>query len=275
MADQIVDSINPSGPSADSILKKLPTKRIDAAITAAAQSGIPEQGEQTGGYNPTYAHFSHLPLLPLYSQAQNDILVKQQAVKTRRVEHMDANDPDKLLSGSQKATLSVVGHLSGGANVVSVKRWERRLVGAGVVTAGKLIAQDKLIVFTRWTMPTMQGTPWFVDVVEHRFLDNSSKSSKLGGNVVMLKAGLASVNAKKDSKVMLKLLKTEAKGLKSQKLWKKVWNFDPCEMVTFVGEDGKEVPMEIVVRLQRACSSLEAQEVQKRFSKQWVVPALQ
>ena len=42
---------------------------------------------------------------------------------------MDATDPDKLLSGSQKATLSVMGHLSGGANIVSVKRWERRLVG--------------------------------------------------------------------------------------------------------------------------------------------------
>ena len=273
MADQIVDSITPSGPSADSILKKLPTKRIDAAITAAAASGIPEQGEQTGGYTPTYAHFSHLPLLPLYSQAQNDILVKQQAIKDRRVGHMDANDPDKLLTGSEKATLKVMGHLSGGANVVSVKRWERRLVGAGVVTAGKLMEQHKLIVFTRWTMPTMQGTPWFVDVTEHRFLDGSG--SKMGGNVVMLKAGLAPSNAKKDGKVTLKLLKTEAKGLKSQKLWTKRWNFDPCEMVTFVGDDGKEVPMEIVVRLQRPCSTLEAQEVQKRFSKQWVVPVLQ
>ena len=188
---------------------------------------------------------------------------------------MDANDPDKLLSGSQKATLSVMSHLSGGANVVGVKRWERRLVGAGVVTANKLMEQHKLIVFTRWTMPTVQGTPWFVDVVEHRFLDNSSNSSKMGGNVVMLKAGLASSNAKKDGKVTLKLLKTDAKGLKSQKLWTKRWNFDPCEMVTFVGDDGKEVPMEIVVRLQRPCSSLEAMEVQKRFSKQWVVPVLQ
>ena len=67
MADQIVDSMTFSGPSPISILNKLPTKRIDAAITAAAVSGIPERGEQSGGYTPTYAHFSHLPLLPLYS----------------------------------------------------------------------------------------------------------------------------------------------------------------------------------------------------------------
>ena len=272
MADQIVDSVTFSGPSPISILNKLPTKRIDAAITAAAESGFPGQGNLTGGYTPSYAHFSHLPLLPLYSQAQNDLLVKQQAIKDRRVEQMDANDPDKLLSGSQKATLSVMGHLSGGANIVGVKRWERRLKGASVVTANRMMEQHKLIVFTRWTMMPMQGTPWFVDVLEHRFLDHSSK---MGGNVVMLKAGLASSGARKDINGTLNLLKTDAKGLKSQKLWTKRWNFDPCEMITFIGEDGKEVPMEIVVRLQRTCSLLEAQEVQKRFSKQWVVPVLQ
>ena len=180
---------------------------------------------------------------------------------------MDANDPDKLLSVAFWLPLSVMGHLSGGAYIVGVKRWERRLKGASVVTSNRMMEQHKLIVFTRWTMTLMQGTPWFVDVLD--------QSSKMGGNVVMLKAGLASSSAKKDSKVTLQLLKTDTKGLKSQKLWTKHWNFHPCEMVTFIGDDGKEVPMEIVVRLQRTCSSLEAQEVQKRFSKQWVVPVLQ
>ena len=121
MADQFLDSGPSSGPSPISLLNKIPTKRIDAAITAAAQADIPQQGEQTGGYTPSYSHFSHLPLLPLYSQAQNDILFKHQALKNRKVELMDANDPDKLLSSSQKATLSVMGHLSGGANIVGVK----------------------------------------------------------------------------------------------------------------------------------------------------------
>ena len=103
----------------------------------------------------------------MYSQAQNDLLVKQQAIKNQRVEQMDANDPDKLLSGSQKATLSVMGHLSGGANIVGVKRWERRLKGASVVTSNRMMEQHRLIVFTRWTITLMQGTPWFVDVLEH------------------------------------------------------------------------------------------------------------
>lgn len=272
MADQIVNSVTSSGPSPISMLNRLPTKRIDAAIAAAAESGIPEQGEQTGGYTPTYAHLSHLPLLPLYSQAQHDLLAKQQARKELLVKRMDATDPDKLLSGSQKATLSVIGFLSGGGSIVGAKRWERRLVGANVITTNKMMEQHKLVVFTRWTIPTMQGTPWFVDVLEHRFLD---PSGKMGGNVVMLKAGLAPSSTKKDSKITLKLLKTNAKGLKSQKLWTKRWNFDPCEGVTFISDDGKEVPMEIVARLQRACGTLEAHEVQKRFEKQWVVPVLE
>ena len=40
MADPLVDSITSSGPSPISILNKLSTKRIDAAITAAAESDI-------------------------------------------------------------------------------------------------------------------------------------------------------------------------------------------------------------------------------------------
>ncbi len=54
-----------------------------------------------------------------------------------------------------------------------------------------------------------------------------------------------------------------------------VVEFDPCEVVLFVGDDGRGIPMGIVVRLRRTCSSLEGQEVQKRFAKQWVVPVLQ
>jgi hypothetical protein len=273
MADLIVDSVSSSGTSPFSFLNKLPTKRIDAAISAAAETGIPEQGEQTGGYTPTYAHLSHLPLFPLYSQAQHDILAKQQAIKETHVKEMDANDPDKLLSGSQKGFLSVMGLLSGGAGIVSAKRWERRLIGARVVTSNKFMEQNILIVFTRWIMPTTQGTPWFVDVLEHQFLKSNSK--KTSGSTVLLKVGLTPSGPKQDSKVTLKLLETDTKGLKSQKLWTKRSKSGPCEAVTFIGDDGKEVPMEIVARLQRACSMLESQEVWKRFDKQWVVPVLQ
>jgi hypothetical protein len=280
MADQLVDSIAPTdlSPSPWSILNKMPTKRLDAAISRAAEQGIPEQGAQLGGYAPQHQHLSHIPLFPLYSQEQQQLLARQQTNKERLVKHMDKNDPDKNLTSGQKMFMNVMGHVSGGANIVSMKRWERRLQGANVIGTNSLMKQNKLVVFTRWAVPALpggecQGATWFVDVLEHRILDTAwgSTANKMGGNVVMLKMGIQESVAKK---VNLQLLKTEAKGLKTQKTWTKRINYDPCDAITFVGES-QILAMEIVARIQRACSSLEAHEIQKRFDKQWLVPVVQ
>ncbi|ETI29507.1 hypothetical protein G647_01960 [Cladophialophora carrionii CBS 160.54] len=283
MADTFVDPTATSDQSPWSILNKLPTKRIDAAITRAAQAGIPEQAGQTGGYAPGYLHLSHIPLFPLYSAGQHELLAKEQKRKESIVKNMDATDPDKNLTGGQKAFLSVLGHVTGGGSIVSAKRWERRLEGASVWTSNNLMQQNKLVVFTRWAVPSPPGqragsVPWFVDVIEHRFLDtatgdNGSTLKRMGGNVVMLKVGIGGgiAHAKK---VTLQLLKTEAKGLKTQKTWTKRLNFEPCEAMTFVG-DSEILAMEIVARVQRACSSVEAMEIQKRFDKEWMVPLMQ
>jgi hypothetical protein len=270
MAEDMIDAACSNGPSFLSVLNKLPTKRIDAAITKAREADIPEQGEQTGGYNYVYSHLSHLPLFPLYSDKQHDMLAEKQKRKQRVAENMDRSDPDKLLTGTQKATLSVLGLVSGGGGIVSAKRWERRLVGASVVTTQMHLEQNKLIVFTRWTVPSSSGQNVFVDVLEHRFLNTDSKIAKLGGNGVSLKVGMS-----KDSKVTLKLLKSEAKGLKGQKTWNKTLNKEPCEAIVFVGTDGKEVAMEMVERVQRASTTTEVMEMIKRFDKEWMVPVLQ
>ena len=134
--------------------------------------------------------------------------------------------------------------------------------------------QNQCVVFTRWTVQIVRGTPWFVDVVELRLFESFTKSSAVH---VTLKAGHAPSNTRKDkdNKITLKLLKTETKGLKSRRSWTKRRNSDSCESVTFVDDGGEEVPMEIVARIQRACSQLEAFEFGKRFRKQWVVPVLQ
>jgi hypothetical protein len=268
MADQILNSGSSSNPL--SPLNKLPTKQIDARIRQVADSGPVEQGEQTGGFNPAYTHLSHLPLLSLYSDAQTNIMVRQQAGKEQRVRHMDANDPDKLLTGGEKAFLNSVGHLTGASSAVGVKRWERRLVGAGLVTKDNLMQQTQLVVFTRWTVPNAQGTPWFVDV-----LDFTMSNYGMTNNSVKLIPGLRPSNNKKDGKVTLKLLGTEAKAIKSQKVWSKRYSKELCNAITFVNDEGQEVAMEIVARVQRNCSVHEGREVQARFKKGWKVPLLQ
>ena len=62
--------------------------------------------------------------------------------------------------------------------------------------------------------------------------------------------------------------------MKTQKAWVKRLNFEHCESIVFVG-DGEIVAMEIVARIQRACSTVEGVEIQKRFQKEWLGPLLQ
>lgn len=268
-----------SGSSPWSILNKLPTKRIDAAITRARSAEMPAQGVQSGGYAPKFQHLSHIPLLELYSDEQHRVLARQQTRKDRLIEEMDRTDPDKNLTKGQKVFLSVLGHATGAGGMVSAKRWERRLVGANVYTNNMLMQQNKLIVFTRWTVALPPGSPqaaapWFVDVLEHRFHhDSTSRLKSMGGNAVTLKVGIGgSISGQK--KINLRLLQTEARGLKTQQKWSKNMNYDPCEAVNYVGEN-EIVAMEIVARIERAASSLEAFEIMKRFNKHWLVPLVQ
>jgi hypothetical protein len=66
-----------------SIGDRLGGKKIDNAIERARTSGIPQQGEQTGGYNAKYAHFSHIPLFPLYRPEQLHALAHVQQRKEK------------------------------------------------------------------------------------------------------------------------------------------------------------------------------------------------
>jgi hypothetical protein len=71
--------------------------------------------------------------------------------------------------------------MTGAGGVISAAKWDRRLTGASVITKQMLIEQNKLMTFTRWAI--LGDMPWFIDVLEHRFLEGK----KLGGNVVVLK----------------------------------------------------------------------------------------
>ena len=241
--DHIANAIDAHSPSPFSLLSHLPqVKRADKAIAIAAAAEIPEQGEQSGGYSEDWSEYAHLPLLPLYSEQQQALLEKQMDRKQRLVRDMDKSDPDKLLTGTQKALLGVMGHLSGGANTVSVMRFQRRLIGANVASSNLMMKQHKRIVFTRWAVPGVAAREfgvgvWFVDVLEHRFVESNNKLTS--GNVVFVKVGLSPTAGLKE--VSLRLLKTEAKGLRSQKTWRKALNSEKCEAVGFVEAGGREV----------------------------------
>lgn len=227
---------NMQAPSLDasdlmSIGDHLGGKKIDNAIESARYAGIPEQGEQTGGYVANYAYLSHIPLFPLYSPAQLDALAKIQERKERKLSFVP---PPQKVSTQDKIAMAAMSHLSGGANPLSVKKWERRLQGVGAITAQRSMQQTHTLMFTRWAIPGSKEV-WFVDVLEWR------GAGKLAGAQVYLKTGkMASV----------KTLGDLIKDRKANKTWtKRFMNRDCCEAVSFVGGDKSEVPMEIVARV--------------------------
>ncbi|KIX98680.1 uncharacterized protein Z520_05981 [Fonsecaea multimorphosa CBS 102226] len=269
MADQIADAVESYDPSASSILNKLPGKRIDAYIRKVSSRGIPEQGETTGGYAEDYAHLSHIPLFPLYSEEQRKILAKKWG-ETSKWQDWGKQDLDM----KTKLTMKGMDMMGGGhLGTVTATKWLVRTIGGlETMAASVAVDQNQLVVITRWIVPARQGTPWLVDVFEHRWLDPNStrgKMSKVSGNAVLLKPGQPT-----DTKVTFKVFDNEAKGMKSQKTWSKKRGIEAsCDAVILV-EGGVDVPLEMVARFQRVCSVFEGREMQKRFEDQWKVPIL-
>jgi hypothetical protein len=165
--------------------------------------------------------------------------------------------PPQQVSTKDKLLMSAMTHLSGGVNPLSMKKWERRFQGASAITGQKSMEQTQVLMFTRWTIAGSKEV-WFVDVLEWR------AGKKDGGAQVYLKTGkTASVKALGDV----------IKDRKANKTWtKRFMNWDNCEAVSFVGEDKSEVPMEMVARIERPCSGMEARESLKSFDKEWILP---
>jgi hypothetical protein len=252
---------NMQAPSLDvsdfmSIGDHLGGKKIDNAIENARHAGIPEQGSQTGGYAATYAHLSHIPLFPLYSGAQ---LIALEKIQSRKEQTLKYVPPPVQVKTSDKILMTAMSHLSGGANPLSVKKWERRLQGASAITSHRSMQQTHVLMFTRWTIPESKDI-WFVDVLEWR-----------AGND---KAG-AQAYLKLGKQASIKTLGDLIKDRKANKTWtKRFMNWDHCEAVSFVGENSTEVPMEIVARIERPCAAAEARVSLKQFEKEWVVPVV-
>lgn len=258
----MASNIQPPSFDASDILSigdKLGGKRIDNAIEHARSSGIPQQGTQTGGYSPSYLHLSHIPLFPLYSPAQLYELAKIQQRKEVKLSYVA---PPQQVKPGQKIAMMVLTTATGAANPLSVQKWENRLKGSGAVQMQKSMEQSHFIIFTRWALPPSslrdgEGI-WFVDVLEWR-ADTKGK-----GAHCYVKCG---------RRCKLRLLE-EAVEVKENKVWRKRWmNFKYCEGVAVMRGEG-EVEMEIVARVQRGASGVEARTSLKGFEKEWAVPVV-
>jgi hypothetical protein len=250
----------PTGDPSDiiGITDKLGGAAIDRKILNAINSGLPELAEQTGGYEPQFAHLAHLPLFPLYSDNMQAALQAKLELKNRKVHRYR---PPPELHGKDKIAMKMLEHTTG-AHIMQTKKAEARLQCMGIVSSNYVMQQNRNIVFTRWGVPDACASgsknTWFVDVLEWRMKDGSA-----------WKANVVEVKSNKD--VSLKLIEKVVK-LKEQKGWSKSWNSKRCEEMAWVQEGGTEVPMVIVARIQRRISGPESHAALKDFMNSWFVP---
>lgn len=172
-----------------------------------------------------------------------------------------------------KATVKAMELVSHGHGTTSAVKWLGRTVGGlETLAASMAVEQNQIVVFTRWTVPDQGGIPWFVDMLETRWLDPDStrgKMAKVSGNAIVLKHNHPS------TKITFKVHDTVAKGLKSQKAWSKKRGVEAlCNSLVLVENSGGEVPLMVVARIQRHASIVESREVIKRFEDKWTVPGV-
>ncbi|KAM7213285.1 hypothetical protein V8F06_011351 [Rhypophila decipiens] len=137
-----------------------------------------------------------------------------------------------------------------------------------VYTGVDLISPDQIqppghLIPTRWTLlPVEAGRqPLVVDVLEC-----FSTRVKWAGRNIVVKANRP-VELRVRGKYVANLHKTKS----LQKGWTKSFNKKPVDSMALV-VDGKDVPLELVLRVKRIVTSTEQTPIYVRFWKEWLVP---
>jgi hypothetical protein len=114
---------------------------------------------------------------------------------------------------------------------------------------------------------TLHGS--FVDVLEGHFLSLESRRAKLGGNAIAVEVRVAG-----NRKVPLKILDLPV-VVEGGRVWTKREKVGAplCDAVTYLTDDGKEAPLELVARVQRRCNYMDFGFAFRDFDK-WEVPML-
>jgi len=127
--------------------------------------------------------------------------------------------------------------------------------------------ESEVLTLTRWTLPRETGMELLVvDVLEHR----STNAKWAGGNIVVKASRPVELRVRGKWVADLKK-KTKGKGLQTG--WTKSFNKKPVDSMAVVGEGkGGDVPLELVIRVERAVVGLEMTPIYNGFYKEWVVP---
>ncbi|KAK4217483.1 hypothetical protein QBC37DRAFT_369909 [Rhypophila decipiens] len=152
-----------------------------------------------------------------------------------------------------------------GVDLISPDQMQNNLLKMTMAVNHLAILDTQLtdhLILTRLTLlPVEAGQPLVVDVLEC-----FSTRVKWAGRNIVVKANRP-VELRVRGKYVANLHKTKS----LQKGWTKSFNKKPVDSMALV-VDGKDVPLELVLRVKRVVTSTEQTPIYVRFWKEWLVP---
>ncbi|KAK0642958.1 hypothetical protein B0T16DRAFT_459153 [Cercophora newfieldiana] len=217
---------------------------------------------------PRFAHLAHLPMYILSDPAAAARAAQeQQQSLAYRQELLGMMTPEPQLSAGDKATLMALEVTTGAQFFSPDKAFNNGIKAAYALEKLQDISnrESEIITLTRWAVPPEAGMQSLVvDVLEHVSLN----AKWVGGNIVVKSSRPVELRVRGKWVADLRKEKTMKKG------WTKSFNKKKVDEMALVGEKGKgDVPLEMVIRMERAVVGLEFTPIYNGFWKDWVVPA--
>ena len=249
-------------------------------LTSLSQPGHADTNP-TGGPSmlSTFSHLQHLPMFSLERTAEEWAVIQRKEARRNQ-----AQSNIRVQSGKDKAVMTVVG-LAAGAHIGGVVATENNLNKLNIAGANFALSEAHVVVVTRWAAHLPAAAPprvLLVDIFEtrpHKSWMGQVVAVRANQPVTVRVRGEWTARIKSGADAWVKRTMSAAA-------------VDDIAVVDGVGASkgglfsrrkkaAKEsaqvdvpVPMELVMRHQRATLAVEYHTMEKRFERSWIVPIL-
>ena len=226
-------------------------------------SPLTTQAEMT---NP-FAHLFHIPLFPMYSESEIDIIRKalQQNAETKKLRQDVINNMAPPLTAGEalnaKIVYEFISMMSDGGTTLILKQFNpdklmNNTLGLLDAMERKMMQDNQIIVYSRWATPRdMPGPPVIVDILSHNSISDPSKTR--------------GVQVKANTSAKFKVFKKYEFSAKEGKEWGKSFfrGRHYSMSISMVNKDGTEVELSRVVGIERGISPNLSVDLIKRWGK--------
>jgi hypothetical protein len=226
-----------------------------------AQGQIQQQQQpqaQPGSRQTRHAHLAHLPVFSLTDA--KGAAAAYEAAQFRDYCLGQVTPPPKLSAADQ---VGLVILKASGAEVVSMDKTVNGLLKFSAAVENISAAETAVGILTRWALPLEAGLPpLIVDVLEAM-----NTAMPFIGRGIYLKASRP-VEIRVRGKYVANLNKI--KSLTTA--WTKSFNKKPVDDLALI-LNGRDIPLEMVLRVERVMAPVEFAPISIKFNKEWLVPS--